>query len=109
MAGSESEHSLEFSSEKEPIEGDGSVSESNDADSEVTQEPKMDENCGETTFSYERLKAKSSDPVSRIDHKQREAYLSDAEFETVLGMTKEAFYQQPKWKQDMQKRKVDLF
>ncbi|CAL9097950.1 unnamed protein product [Musa textilis] len=109
MAGSESEHSLEFSSEKEPIEGDGSVSESSDADSEVTQEPKMDENCGETTFSYERLKAKSSDPVSRIDHKQREAYLSDAEFETVLGMTKEAFYQQPKWKQDMQKRKVDLF
>ncbi|THU54582.1 hypothetical protein C4D60_Mb10t26610 [Musa balbisiana] len=106
MMGSESEHSFELSSEKEPIEGDGSVSESNDGDSEVTQEPKMDENGGETTFSYERLKAKSSDPVSGIDYKQREAYLSDAEFETVLGMTKEAFYQQPKWKQDMQKRKI---
>lgn len=69
---SESEHSFELSSEKEPIEGDGSVSESNDADSEVTQEPKIDENRGETTFSYERLKFKSSDPVSGIDYKQRE-------------------------------------
>lgn len=38
-----------------------------------------------------------------------QAYLSDAEFESVLGMTKEAFNAQPKWKRDMQKKKVDLF
>lgn len=38
-----------------------------------------------------------------------QAYLSDEEFETVLGMTKDAFYKLPKWKQDMTKKKVDLF
>lgn len=38
-----------------------------------------------------------------------QAYLSDEEFESVLGMTKEAFYKVPKWKQDVHKRKVDLF
>ncbi|URE28303.1 Villin headpiece domain [Musa troglodytarum] len=108
-ASSESEQPLELLAEKEAEEGDGSVSESNDGDSEVTEEPKIDENGGESTFSYECLKVKSSNPVTGIDYKRREAYLSDAEFQTVLGMTKEAFYQQPKWKQDMQKRKVDLF
>lgn len=38
-----------------------------------------------------------------------QTYLSDEEFKTVFGLTKETFYQQPKWKQDMQKRKLDLF
>lgn len=38
-----------------------------------------------------------------------QAYLSDEEFESVLGMTKEAFYKVPKWKQDVHKKKVDLF
>ncbi|CAL9039137.1 villin-2-like [Musa acuminata AAA Group] len=108
-ASSESEQPLELLAEKEAIEGDGSASESNDADSEVTEEPKIDENGAESTYSYECLKVKSSNPVTGIDYKRREAYLSDAEFETVLGMTRETFYQQPKWKQDMQKRKVDLF
>ncbi|WOK96048.1 villin-2-like isoform X1 [Canna indica] len=103
------EGTAELSTEKESTEGDGPVSESNGADPEVAEDPKVDENGGETTFSYERLKAKSSNPVRGIDYKRREAYLSDAEFEAILCMTKEAFYQQPKWKQDMQKRKVDLF
>ncbi|KAL8240166.1 hypothetical protein R6Q59_013521 [Mikania micrantha] len=44
-----------------------------------------------------------------IDFKRREAYLSAEEFEAVLGMTKDAFYKIPKWKQDMMKKKVDLF
>ncbi|KAL0337951.1 UNVERIFIED_CONTAM: Villin-3 [Sesamum calycinum] len=38
-----------------------------------------------------------------------QAYLSDEEFQSVLGMDKDAFYKLPKWKQDMLKRKVDLF
>ena len=38
-----------------------------------------------------------------------QAYLSDSEFQTVFGMTKDAFYQQPNWKQELQKRKADLF
>ncbi|KAJ8505885.1 hypothetical protein OPV22_006771 [Ensete ventricosum] len=108
-AGSESGDSLEISAAKETTDGNGILSESNGADSEVATNPQIDENGGESTFTYERLKAKSSNPVSGIDYKRREAYLSDAEFQTVLGMAKEAFYRQPKWKQDMQKRKVDLF
>lgn len=63
----------------------------------------------DSTFSYDQLKAKSDNPVTGIDFKRREAYLSVEEFETVFGMPKEAFYKLPKWKQDMQKKKVDLF
>ncbi|KAL0544138.1 hypothetical protein IC582_019250 [Cucumis melo] len=62
-----------------------------------------------STFSYDQLKARSDNPVTGIDFKRREAYLSTEEFETVFGMTKETFYKLPKWKQDMQKKKVDLF
>ncbi|CAH1432248.1 unnamed protein product [Lactuca virosa] len=76
--------------------------------------PKNDENeCesvdSQSTFSYEQLRAKSENPVTGIDFKRREAYLSGEEFEGVFGMAKEAFYKIPKWKQDMLKKKVDLF
>ncbi|MFS7932109.1 putative villin headpiece [Helianthus anomalus] len=37
------------------------------------------------------------------------AYLFVEEFESVLGMTREEFYKLPKWKQDLTKKKVDLF
>lgn len=75
-------------------------------------EPEQDEGgneSGQAIFSYEQLKAKSDNPVTGIDFKRREAYLSDEEFMSVLGMKKEAFYKLPKWKQDMHKRKTDLF
>ncbi|XP_071909258.1 villin-2-like isoform X2 [Coffea arabica] len=84
----------------------------NGEDSEPKPDSEQDENGGESTqstFSYEQLKAKSDNPVTGIDFKRREAYLSDEEFEAVLGMTKEAFYKLPKWKQDMLKKKADLF
>ncbi|XP_060177339.1 villin-2-like [Lycium barbarum] len=89
----------------EPAEIDGE-------DVGTKPEPEQDEtdsDGSQTTFSYERLKAKSENPVTRIDFKRREAYLSDEEFQSVLRMTKEAFYKLPKWKQDLLKRKVDLF
>ncbi|OIT28462.1 PREDICTED: villin-2-like [Nicotiana attenuata] len=89
----------------EPAETDGE-------DVEPKLEPEQVEtgnDSNQTTFSYERLKAKSENPVTGIDFKQREAYLSDEEFESVLEMTKEAFYKLPKWKQDIHKKKVDLF
>lgn len=38
-----------------------------------------------------------------------QAYLSDEEFKTVFGMEKEAFYKLPRWKQDMLKKKFELF
>ncbi|XP_057467993.1 villin-2-like [Actinidia eriantha] len=89
-----------------------SVLDSNGNDSGSKQEAEKDANGSETsqsTFSYEQLRAHSDDPVTAIDFKRREAYLSDEEFQAVLGMKKEAFYKLPKWKQDMQKRKIDLF
>ncbi|CAL9047259.1 unnamed protein product [Musa banksii] len=107
--GSELGASLGLSLETEITEGDSTISESTISDTEVAQDPEIVKNGGETAFGYERLKAKSSNPVRGIDYKRREAYLSDDEFQTVMGITKKAFYQQPKWKQDMQKRKMDLF
>ncbi|XP_031398722.1 villin-3 isoform X2 [Punica granatum] len=81
-------------------------------DSEPKQESEQyetDSASAPTIFSYDQLRAKSENPVTGIDFKRREAYLSDEEFQSVLGMTKEAFYKLPRWKQDMHKRKVDLF
>ncbi|KAK8638855.1 hypothetical protein V6N13_137264 [Hibiscus sabdariffa] len=72
--------------------------ENNGDDSE--QNPEIGENC---TYSYDQLKSKSENPVTGVDFKRRE------EFETVFGMTKEAFYKMPRWKQDSKKKEVDLF
>ncbi|KAL8125476.1 villin-3-like isoform X1 [Apium graveolens] len=63
----------------------------------------------ESTFSYDQLKSKSDNPVTGIDFKRREAYLSDEEFQTIFGMSKEAFSKFPRWKQDILKKKHDLF
>ncbi|ONK78389.1 uncharacterized protein A4U43_C02F18270 [Asparagus officinalis] len=86
---------------------EGSISYNNGAENEENDDSQTADEG--QIFSYERLRAKSRNPVRGIDYKRRETYLSDAEFETVFGLTKDAFYQQPKWKQDMQKRKLDLF
>ncbi|XP_047959712.1 villin-3 isoform X1 [Salvia hispanica] len=86
--------------------------ETNGEDSGSNPEAAQEENgseSGQSTFSYDQLKAKSDNPVTGIDFKRREAYLSDEEFVSVMGMTKDAFYKLPKWKQDMNKKKVDLF
>ncbi|KAJ0262483.1 Villin-2 [Hirschfeldia incana] len=61
------------------------------------------------TFTYEQLKATSENPVTGIDYKRREAYLSEEEFHSVFGMEKEAFNNLPRWKQDLLKKKFDLF
>lgn len=111
MAVSETEDSQGVSDANEN-EGAAAVPESNGEDSAPKREEQQDDigtEAGQSTFSYDQLKAKSENPVTGIDFKRREAYLSDEEFQTVLGMTKDAFYKLPKWKQDMTKKKVDLF
>ncbi|KAJ6912710.1 villin-3-like [Populus alba x Populus x berolinensis] len=98
--------------EVKEMEETASVPESNGEDSERKQDTEQEENGdgnSQSTFSYDQLKARSDNPVKGIDFKRREAYLSDEEFQTVFGVTKEAFYKMPKWKQDMQKKKFDLF
>ncbi|XP_019444045.1 PREDICTED: villin-3-like isoform X2 [Lupinus angustifolius] len=81
-------------------------------DSEPKQEKVEDVNDDQNSpsvFSYEQLNTKSGSIVSGIDLKRRETYLSDEEFATIFKMTKEAFSKLPRWKQDMLKKKVDLF
>ncbi|KAI3802222.1 hypothetical protein L1987_30352 [Smallanthus sonchifolius] len=95
---------------EEPVEPSEPIPEDNDSEPKVAIEE--DENgilSSQSTFSYEQVRVKSEDPAPDIDLKRREAYLSVEEFESVLGMTKEEFYQLPKWKQDLTKKKVDLF
>ncbi|ONM34480.1 Villin-2 [Zea mays] len=104
---SEAGESNVFHQEKDAA-ADGAPPDTDGAVAEAGEE-ETTENVGEATFSYDRLISKSTDPVRGIDYKRREAYLSDSEFQTVFGMTKDAFYRQPNWKQELQKRKADLF
>ncbi|MED6170836.1 Villin-3 [Stylosanthes scabra] len=101
-----SEEVAEVKETEEPTPGTGS-----NGNSEPKQENVEDGNDAQnsTVFSYEQLKAKSGSHLSGIDLKRREAYLADNEFGTVFGMTKEAFYKLPRWKQDMLKKKHELF
>ncbi|RYR51807.1 hypothetical protein Ahy_A06g026783 [Arachis hypogaea] len=101
------EEVAEVKETEEPAPGTGS-----NGNSEPKQESVEDSNDtqnSQTVFSYEQLKAKSGSHLSGIDLKRREAYLADNEFGTVFGMTKEAFYKLPRWKQDMLKKKHELF
>lgn len=66
------ENPLEDSGIKESVEGSVSISESNGEGSLVKEDSLIDENGGESTFSYERLRAKSTNPVRGINYKQRE-------------------------------------
>ncbi|KAI4348687.1 hypothetical protein L6164_009380 [Bauhinia variegata] len=61
------------------------------------------------TFNYDQLKTKSNNPVTDIDFKRREAYLCEEDFLSIFGVDKETFYKMPRWKQDIQKKKFDLF
>ncbi|KAF5772063.1 putative villin/Gelsolin, ADF-H/Gelsolin-like domain superfamily [Helianthus annuus] len=95
---------------EEPVEPSEPIPEDDDSEPKVAIEE--DENgilSSQSTFTYEQVRVKSEDTVPGIDLKRREAYLSVEEFESVLGMTKEEFYKLPKWKQDLTKKKVDLF
>ncbi|KAD4981896.1 hypothetical protein E3N88_18567 [Mikania micrantha] len=60
-------------------------------------------------YPYDRVKVNSSIPVPDIDITKREAYLSEEEFQEKLAMSKRAFYQLPRWKQNKLKMSLHLF
>ncbi|KAJ7959797.1 Villin-1 [Quillaja saponaria] len=60
-------------------------------------------------YPYERLKVVSKDQITGIDRTKREMYLSDREFQEKFRLTKQAFYELPKWKQNKLKMSLDLF
>ncbi|XP_012067717.1 villin-1 isoform X2 [Jatropha curcas] len=66
-------------------------------------------NVNSVIYPYERLKLNSSDPVTDIDATKREAYLCDEEFQEKFGMTRKAFYELAKWRQDKLKISLHLF
>ncbi|KAH7674760.1 Villin/Gelsolin protein [Dioscorea alata] len=76
---------------------------------EDTKEDEAEDDDGLPTFPYERLTTSSSDPVTEIDVTKRESYLSSSEFKEKFGMTKDAFYKLPKWKQNKLKMGLLLF
>jgi len=61
----------------------------------------------ETKFTHEELKGNNR--PKQADPTQKEAYLSDAEFQSVFGMDNPAFNKLPKWKQKNLKKEKDLF
>ncbi|XP_031107694.1 villin-4-like [Ipomoea triloba] len=64
---------------------------------------------GHPVYPYDQLKTTSKDPVTEIDVTKRETYLSSVEFREKFGMTKDAFYKLPKWKQNKLKMTLQLF
>ncbi|RXN14826.1 villin [Labeo rohita] len=50
-----------------------------------------------------------SEPPQGVDPEKREEYLTDAEFENLLGCTRDSFQRLPKWRQNDLKKKAGLF
>ncbi|KAF1891209.1 hypothetical protein Lal_00001351 [Lupinus albus] len=76
---------------------------------EDVKEDEDEDEEGLPIYPYERLTITSTDPVTDIDVTRRETYLSSVEFKEKLGMTKDAFYKLPKWKQNKIKMAIQLF
>lgn len=70
---------------------------------------KPEENGFSDTYSYECLVSNSTNPARGIDPRRRESYLTAEEFHKIFNMDQKQFYEQPKWKQQRQKKAVDLF
>ncbi|KAL5549272.1 hypothetical protein UlMin_004503 [Ulmus minor] len=76
---------------------------------EDVKESEAEDDEGLPIYPYDRLKTTSTDPITEIDVTKRETYLSSEEFREKFGMTKDAFYKLPKWKQNKQKMALQLF
>jgi len=62
----------------------------------------------EKKFSHEELKVSKGKPPE-VDPASRERYLSDADFQSIFGMSLPEFQKLPKWKQQNAKKAKDLF
>ncbi|KAG0625688.1 hypothetical protein M758_2G073800 [Ceratodon purpureus] len=80
---------------------DSSAENSVHADAAAQDQPRI--------ISYDNVKITATNPAQDVDPTKRESYLSDAEFETLFGMSKAQFYALPKWKQSQRKLNLDLF
>ena len=60
------------------------------------------------TWPYEQLRTGVAWPPG-VSADERERWLSNAEFEKVLGVSREAWEKMPKWKRDRIRREADLF
>jgi hypothetical protein len=59
-----------------------------------------------TVVAYEALRAGTG---GNVDPAQKEMYMSDAEFATVMGCSKAEWVRMPKWKQQAKKKEKQLF
>ncbi|GLJ10579.1 hypothetical protein SUGI_0131030 [Cryptomeria japonica] len=87
----------------------GSVSDAHVQGISKDAETKPEEDGFSGTYSYERLKSKSTNPAPGVNPRKRESYLTPEEFQKIFKMDQKTFYEQPKWKQQRQKKAVDLF
>ncbi|CAN4124217.1 unnamed protein product [Withania somnifera] len=76
---------------------------------EDVKEGETEDEEGLPIYPYDRLKTTAADPVTEIDVTKRETYLSPEEFREKFGMSKQAFYKLPKWKQNKLKMALQLF
>ncbi|KAL1248693.1 hypothetical protein QQF64_022011 [Cirrhinus molitorella] len=59
--------------------------------------------------SEQLVKTPQHQPPQGADPEKREEYLTDAEFENLLGCTRDSFQRLPKWRQNDLKKKAGLF
>ncbi len=64
---------------------------------------------GSYTLNYEELKKPADQLPSGVDPSKREAYLSDADFEKILGSPRGEFNSMKPWKQNQIKKAAGLF
>ena len=72
----------------------------------ITQQDKEGSHESQEFFSVEEVK---NGAVLNMDHANKEKYLSDSDFEGILGISKSEFASMPKWKQVNLKKEVGLF
>jgi len=69
--------------------------------------PKAGSASGQVVVSYDNIKNKIG--IEGLDTNKLEIYLSDQDFLTAMGCSRDEFYKMPQWKQNNKKRMMGLF